>query len=159
MQNTKAMGHFARHVFLISKVHSQKQKAEDEVKAQLSKMRKSILRMKLSYRDIDRLKDKINVLIDLERKYSKFFRPEDSEIKDLKDRIISLESEIRNEREEKYRIVSENNERMKEMSESLEAVKHRMRILHMDKAKRQRKLDVLESKIDRKIDRDEYFSS
>lgn len=159
MQNTKAMGHFARHVFLISKAHSQRQKAEDEVKAQLSKMRKSILRMSLSYRDIDRLKDKINVLIDLERKYSKFFRPEDSEIKDLKDRIISLESEIRNEREEKYRIVSENNERMKEMSESLEAVKHRMRILHMDKAKRQRKLDVLESKIDRKIDRDEYFSS
>lgn len=159
MQNTKAMGNFARHVFLISKVHSQKQKAEDEVKAHLAKMRKSIIRMSLSYKDIDRLKDKIDILIDWERKYSKFFRPEDSEIKDLKDRIASLEEEIRNEKEEKYRIVSENNERIKEMSDSLEAVKHRMRILHMDKAKRQHKLSMLENKIDKKVDRDEYFSS
>lgn len=153
------MGHFARHVFLISKVHSQKQKAEDEVKAHLAKMRKSVIRMSLNYTDIDRLKDKISILIDMERKYAKFFRPEDTEIKDLKDKIISLEGEVRNEKEEKYRIVSENNERIKEMSDSLEAVKHRMRILHMDKAKRQRKLSMLENKIDGKIDRDEYFSS
>ena len=159
MQSTKVMGHFARHVFLISKVYSQKQKAEDEVNAHLAKMRKSIIRMSLSYNDIGRLKDKINTLINWERKYSKFFRPEDSQIKDLKDKIISLEGEIRNEKEEKYRIVSENSERMKEMSDSLEAVKHRMRILHMDKAKRQRKLSMLENKIDKKIDRDEYFNS
>ena len=159
MQNTKAMGNFARHVFLISKAHSQRQKAEDDVKTHLAKMKKAIIRMSLSYNDIDRLKGKINTLIDTERKYSKFFRPEDSQIKDLRDRIISLEKEIQNEKEEKYRIVSENNDRIKEMSDSLDAVKHRMRVLHMEKAKRQRKLSMLENKIDKKIDRDEYFSS
>ncbi|HLC60832.1 MAG TPA: hypothetical protein VJJ52_05355 [Candidatus Nanoarchaeia archaeon] len=159
MQNTKSMGHFARHVFLISKIHSQKQKAEDEVKSHLAKMRKSIIRMSLSYKDIDRLKDKINILIDWERKYSKFFRPEDSEIKDLKGKIISLEEELQKEKEEKYRIMSENNERIKGMSDSLEAVKHRMRILHIDKAKRQRTLNMLDNKINKKIDRDEYYNS
>jgi len=153
------MGHFARHVFLISKIHSQKQKAEDEVKSHLAKMRKSIIRMSLSYKDIDRLKDKINILIDWERKYSKFFRPEDSEIKDLKGKIISLEEELQKEKEEKYRIMSENNERIKGMSDSLEAVKHRMRILHIDKAKRQRTLNMLDNKINKKIDRDEYYNS
>src|SRR3989344_5417740 len=159
MQNTKAMSHIARHVFLISKIHSQKRKAEDEVKSHLAKMRKSIIRMSLSYKDIDRLKDKINILIDWERKYSKFFRPEDSEIKDLKGKIISLEEELQKEKEEKYRIMSENNERIKGMSDSLDAVKHRMRILHIDKAKRQRTLNMLDNKINKKIDRDEYYNS
>ncbi len=45
------------------------------------------------------------------------------------------------------------------MSDSLEAIKHKMRILHVDKANRQRKLSILEDKISNKVDRYEYFNS
>ena len=153
------MSHFARHVFLVSRAHSEKKKAEDEVYSHLQRMKKSIIKMSLSYKDVDKLKLKINTLIDMERKYAKFFRPDDSEIKELKGKIKSLEAEIQNEKEEKYRIVSENDEKIKLMSDSLEAIKHRMRVLHMDKAKRQKKLSILEDKINKKVDRDQYFSS
>lgn len=159
MQNTKAMSHFARHVLLVSKVHAQKQKAEDDVYGHLDKMKRLIIRMSLSYKDIDRLKEKINLFIDTERKYAKFFSPDDGRVKELKDKIIALEQEIQNEKEEKYRIVSENDERIKEMSDSLQAIKHKMRVLHVDRAKRQRKFGILEEKINNKVDRDEYFSS
>lgn len=159
MQSTKAMSHFAKHVFLVSNVYADKKKAEDEVYGHLQKMRKSIIRMALSYGDIDKLKDKIGILINAERKYAKFFRPDDSETMELKDRIKELEEEIKNEKEEKFRIVSENDEKIKAMSDSLEAIKHKMRTLHMDKARRQRKLSILEDKINNKVNRDEYFNS
>ena len=159
MQSTKAMSHFAKHVFLVSNIYADKKKAEDEVYGHLSKMKKSIIRMSLNYRDIDKLKEKIEILIDTERKYAKFFRPEDGEAKELKARIAELEEQIKNEREEKYRIVSENDEKIAAMSDSLEAIKHKMRMLHMDKAQRQRKLSILEEKINKKVNRDEYFNS
>ena len=159
MQSTKAMSHFAKHVFLVSSIYADKKKAEDDVYEHLLKMKKSVIRMALSYKDIDKLKDKVAALIDEERKYAKFFRPDDGEVKELKLRISELEEQIKNEREEKYRIVSENDEKIKIMSDSLGAIKHKMRGLHMDKAKRQRALNILENKINEKVDRDKYFSS
>lgn len=158
MQSAKSMSHFAKHVFLVSRIHAEKKRAEDEVYGHLSRMKKSIIRMSLSYRDIDKLKQKISILIDAERKYARFFRAEDGEAKELKQRITDLEEQVKNEKEEKYRIVSENDERIKEMSDSLQALKHKMRVLHMDRAKRQRKLGILENKINKKVDRDSYFA-
>lgn len=158
-QLSKPLMHFSKHLFLISKIQIERRKAMGDVYSHLQKMRKSIIRMNLSYSDIDRLKRKIGNLIHWERKYAKFFKPEDEETKELKNTIAALESELRSEREEKLRIMSEQEERIRELSESLENIKHKMRHLLLEKAKRQHRLRALEEKINKKVDANRYFHS
>ena len=158
-QNAKLLGHFARHLFLLSNVHKSRNKSRDGVYEQLQKMRKSIIRMRLRYSDIDTLKEKIENLINWERKYAKFFKPEDTETEELKNQIKVLEDELLNEREEKYRIMTENNEKIKQLNESLENVKSGMKHLLIEKAKRHQRLQALDRKIREKVDVHNYYHS
>lgn len=151
--------HFTKHLFLTSKVYSQRNKAKEDVSSYLHKMRRSIIRMRLSYSDIDRLKEKINKLIDWERKYARFFKPDDTEMKELKKQVQSLEQELRNGREEKYRLIEENNEKLRQLTESLSNIKSQARYLFMEKAKRQQRLRALDQKINGKVDVHRYYGS
>ena len=170
LQSSKSFTHFAKHLFLIGRVYVERNKAKEDVNNHLQKMRKSIIRMKLSYSDIDRLKEKIENLIDWERGYAKFFRPADKETEELKKQVQSLEQELksqvnaleqelRNEREEKQRIIYENDEKIKQFTESLSNIKSQMRHLHLEKARRQQRLNALESKIKEKVDVHKYYHS
>ncbi len=159
LQNSKSLRDFAKHLFLIGKVYIERNKAKEEVDSHLKKMRKSIIRMNLSYTDIDRLKQKIDNLISRERKYAKFFRPEDKETQELKEQIKSFEQELRNEREEKLSMINENDEKIRELTESLSNIKNQMRHLYMEKAKRQHRLKALEQKINQKVDSHSYYHS
>ena len=158
-QASKPLRHFARHLFLASKVYAERNKAKKDLDEQLGRMRKSIIRMTLGYSDIDRLKEKIENMIHLERKFAKFFKPDDRESLELKSEINALEQELRNEKESKLRMMSENDEKIKELAESLENIKNKMRHLLMEKAKRQHRLNALEQKIKEKVDHTKYFSS
>ncbi|MBI2659593.1 hypothetical protein HYX07_00350 [Candidatus Woesearchaeota archaeon] len=158
-QNTQSLRHFARHLFLVSNVYAGRKKSKEDVGEHLHKMRKAIIRMSLSYNDIDRLKEKIENLTDWERKYAKFFKPADSETEELESQIAALEKELSNEKEEKLSIISENNERMAQLTSSLESVKNQARHLHMEKAKRQHRLNALEKKINEKVDLHRYYRS
>ena len=157
IQNTQSFRHFSKHLFIVSKVFVERNKARQEVAAHLQKMRKSIIRMNLSYTDIDRLKDKVENLINWERKYAKFFKPEDKETQELKNRINALEQELRNEKLEKQAIMAQNNERINQLSESLNSIKKQMNILHLEKAKRHHRLKALEQKIRGKVDVHRYY--
>lgn len=137
----------------------ERKKAKENADEHLHKMRKSIIRMSLSYNDIDRLKEKIENLIDWERKYAKFFKPADSETEELKNQIAALERDLSNEKEEKLSIISENDERIARLTSSLENVKNQMRHLHLEKAKRQHRLQALEKKINEKVDLHGYYRS
>ncbi len=156
---TGPLRHFTKHLFLTSRVYAQRNKAKEDVSDHLHKMRKSIIRMRLSYSDIDRLKEKISKLIDWERKYARFFKPDDGEMNELKKQIRSLEQEMRNGQEEKYRLIEENNEKIMQLTESLNNIKNQTRYLLMEKAKRQQKLRVLEQKINGKVDVHRYYHS
>ena len=158
-QISKSLRNFAKYVFIITKVYGETQKAREDVYFHLQKMRKSIIKMSLTYTDIDRLKQKIDNLVNCERKYSKFFRPQDTEVQELKKQIAALEAELSQEREEKFRIKNEQEERIMELSDSLENIKHKMRHLLIDKAKRQHRLRALEQKISRDVDARGYYSS
>lgn len=158
-QLSKPLRHFARHLFVAGKVYREREKARQDVYSFLQRIRKSIIRMSLSYSEIDRLRQKIDSLIDWERKYARFFRPEDSHLSELKSQIKSLEEELSKEREEKLRIKSEQEDRIKELSDSLENVKHKTRHLLLEKAKRHQRLKALEHKIDKGVDRKSYFGS
>jgi len=158
LQNTKSFRHFARHLFLAGRVYAGRKKAKEYVGSQLQRMRKSIIRMELTYSDADRLKQKIDNLIDWERKYAKLFKPEDRETTELKSRISALEQELRNEREEKMSIISENNEKIMQLSQSLDGIKDQMRHLHLEKARRSQRLNVLEQKIRQKVDVHSYYN-
>lgn len=158
MQSSKSFRHFARHLFIIGRIHVDRKKAQKEVDEQLERMRKSILRMSLSYKDIDRLKEKISNLISWERKYARFFRPKDNEMQELHNQINSLEQELKNERDEKYRIISENDEKIKQLTGTLENIKNQMKFLHLERAKRHHRLKALENKINQKVDVHSYFS-
>lgn len=157
MQSPKPVRHFTKHIFLIAKVYAEREKSREEVYGYLQKMRKSIIRMNLTYTEVDRLKQKIDNLVDWERKYAKYFKPEDDEKQNLKNHIIALEEELKREREEKLRIVSEQEERLKELTESLEGAKHKLRSLMLDKAKRHQRLKMLEEKISRKVGSGDYY--
>ena len=159
MQNSVSLRHFARHLFLVSNVYAGRKNAKADVDEQLHKMRKAIIRMSLSYNDIDSLKEKIGNLVDWERRYAKFFKLSDKETDELKRQIEVLEGELRNEREEKLSIISENNEKASQLTDSLNNIKNQMRHLHLEKAKRQHRLNALETKIREKIDVHRYYRS
>lgn len=159
MQNSVSLRHFARHLFLVSNVYAGRKNAKNDVDEHLHKMRKAIIRMSLSYNDIDRLKQKIESLVGWERRYAKFFKLSDKETDELKKRIEGLEDELRNEKEEKLSIISENNEKVNQLTESLNNIKNQMRHLHLEKAKRQHRLNALESKIKEKVDVNRYYRS
>jgi len=157
-QQTRSLNHFARHLFLTSKTCAERKTARDDLDAYLEKMRKSILRMTLSYTDINKLKEKIDKLIDLERRYAKLFKPEDKETSELKNQIDALEQELMNEKQEKLKIMNENNEKVSQLSESLNNIKNQLRHLHLEKAKRHQRLKALEQKIRERIDINRYYS-
>lgn len=159
MQNTKSLRHFARHLFLVGNVYAGRKKAKEDVDNWLQRMRSSIIRMNLTYSDVDRLKQKIGNLIDWERKYAKFFKPADREAEELRNQIKDLQLELKNEREEKMSVISENNEKISQLTESLNNIKIQMKYLHLEKAKRQQRLNALESKIREKVDVHNYFNS
>ena len=149
LQIAKPLRHFAKHLFITGRVFRERENAREDVYSYLQKMRKSIIRMNLSYSEVDRLKQKIDNLVVWERKYAKFFRPEDSQMQELKNQIKSLEDGLSKEREEKLRIQSEQEEKIRELSDSLESIKHKMRHLFMEKSKRHHRLMALESKINK----------
>ncbi len=159
LQNSKPFRHFARHLFLIGRVYVERRKAKEDVDNYLQRMRKSIIRMNLSYSDIDKLKKKIENLTDWERRYAKFFKPEDKETQALKSNINALEQELRNEREEKMSIISENNEKIGQLTSSLDNIKNQMKHLHMEKARRQQRLTALDKKIMERVDVHKYYHS
>ncbi|MBI2650609.1 hypothetical protein HYX04_04810 [Candidatus Woesearchaeota archaeon] len=159
IQTSKSFRHFAKHLFLIGRVYVERKKAKEDVDSHLQRMRKSIIRMNLSYSDIDRLKKKIENMLDWERKYAKFFKPEDKETQALKGQINALEQELRNEREEKMSITSENNEKISQLTGSLDNIKNQMKHLHLEKAKRQQRLTALDKKIREKVDVHRYYHS
>lgn len=158
IQTSKSFRHFAKHLFIIGRVYVERKKAQQEVDSQLERMRKSIFRMSLSYNDIDKLKEKISNLINWERKYAKFFKPKDNEMQEMQNKINALEQELKNEKEEKYRIKSENDEKIRQLTESINNIKNQMRFLHLERAKRHHRLKALENKINEKIDVHSYFS-
>ena len=159
IQQAKPFRHFARQLFLASKVYVERNKSKKEVDSYLQRMRKSVIRMSLGYSDVDKLRKKIDNLIDWERKYARFFKPEDNETNELKSQINALEQELRDEREEKYRIISENDEKVRQLTESLNSIKSHMKHILMEKAKRQQRLTVLDKKIREKVDVHGYFGS
>ena len=159
LQSSKSFTHFAKHLFLIGRVYVERNKAKEDVNNHLQKMRKSIIRMKLSYSDIDRLKEKIENLIDWERRYAKFFKLEDKETHELKNQVNALEQELKNEKEEKMMVISENNEKIQQLTGSLGNIKSQMKHLHLEKARRQQRLNALESKIKEKVDVHKYYRS
>ena len=158
-QSSRSFRHFARHLFLIGKIYKDRHIAKSEVNAQLEKMRKSIIRMNLSYTDINRLSQKIDAWIGVERKYAKFFKLDDTQAQELKKHIAAIEEELKAEREEKFRMMGEKDEEARQLSESLQNVKNKMRHLVMEKAKRQHRLNALEKKIHNKIDVHDYYDS
>ncbi len=158
IQSRKSLRHFTKYLFLISKVYAEREKSRIGVYEQLQKMRKSIIRMTLRYTDIDELKQKIDSLINLERKYAKYFKPEGDEKQELKDHIKALEDELSKEREEKLRVMSEHEERLRDLTDSLESAKHKLRSLLLDKAKRHHRLKILEEKISQKTGLGYYHS-
>ena len=156
-QSPKSFRRFATRFFLIGKINSERKKAGESINSHLEKMRKSIIKMRLSYKDIDLLKDKIENFVHWERTYSKFFKPEDKEKLELRAQINALEQELRDERKEKERIISENNEKVRQLTESLNDIKRHMGHLHLEKAKRQQRLKALEQKITEKVDIHRYY--
>ena len=159
IQNSKSFGHFAKHLFLIGRVYVERNKAKENVNNHLQNMRKSIIRMRLSYSDIDKLKEKIEALIDWEREYAKFFKPEDKETLELKNQINALEEGLKNEREEKLKLISENDEKIAQLTESLGNIKSKTNHLLMEKSKRQQRLTALDRKIREKVDVHGYYNS
>ena len=150
--------HFAKHLFLASRVYSEKNRAKENVAIHLKRMRKSIIKMRLSYTDIDRLKEKIDKLVGWEREYAKFFKIEDDETQELKRQLNALEEELSIEREENQKIIEEKDRRIRQMEESLLNIRNQSKSLLMEKAKRQHRLRALEQKIHERVDVQGYYS-
>ena len=158
-QNSKSFGHFAKHLFIAGKIYIERNKAKEDVNSHLQRMRKSVIRMTLGYSDIDKLKEKVNNLIYWERNYAKLFKLEDRETKELREHINVLAAELRGEREDKQRIAEENNQKISQLTGSLNNIQNQMRHLHLEKAKRQQRLNALEEKIKKKVDVHHYYHS
>ncbi len=158
-QSPNPFRHFAKHLFIAGKILLDRKKAKEDVENHLQRMRKSIIRMTLVYSDLDKLKEKINNLVDCERRYAKLFKTEDRETVDLKKQLEYVESELRKEREEKQQIAEENSQRILQLTDSLNNIKSKTNELLMERAKRHHRLKALESKISGKVDVHRYYHS
>src|SRR3989338_1298922 len=115
-QDSRLFRNFSRNLVLAGAAYRQRKGAREELDKHLERMRKSIIRMTLSYSDLDKLKGKIESVIGCERNYARFFRPEDGEVQELKADITRLEEELRQEKESKSKIMNEHNERTQQLS-------------------------------------------
>ena len=158
-ESPSSFKHFSKHLFIISRVYVERNKAAKNVHKHLHKMRKAVIKLSLSYSDVDRLKEKIENLINWERKYAKFFRPEDEETKELRNQVYALEEELIKEREEKLKVTEENNQKITQLTGSLNSIKSKTNHLLMEKAKRHQRLTALENKIKGKVDVHRYYHS
>ena len=156
---SRSLRHFTRHIFLISKAYAERNRAKSDVYSGIHRIRRSIIRMNLTYSDIDNLKKKIEKWMDLESRYARYFRPEDKETAELKNQISVLQEELRKEREDKARVIREHEEKETELNDSINNIKNSMKHLFMEKAKRQQRLNSLEKQINKKIDLGRYYSS
>ena len=152
IQNSKSFRHFAEYLFIVGKVHIERNKAKDDIHNYLQNMKKSIIRMSLGYSDVDKLKEKFEKFITLEGRYAKFFKPEDKETKELKNQIIVLEEEVRNKSGQISRLICENSDEIAQLTESLNSIKSKMSHLLLDRAKRQQRMQALDRKINEKVD-------
>ena len=152
IQDHKSFHHFAKHLFIAGKIYIERNRAKEDVASHLQRMRKSIIRMSLTYSEIDNLKAKINNLVDWERRYAKLFRAEDKQDLELKKQLESAENELRKEREEKQQIINDNNNRILELTESLNNIKSKTNELLMERARRHHRFRALESKINGRVD-------
>jgi len=158
-QNPKPFRHFAKHLFIAGKIFLERKQAKEDVENHLQRMRKSIIRMTLVYSDVDKLKEKINNLVDCERRYAKLFRAEDGETRELRMQLNYIEDELKKEREEKRLTIEENSQKMQQLTESLSNVKSKTNELLMERAKRHQRMKALESKISGKVDLHKYYHS
>jgi len=159
LPSSKSFRNFAKNLFLVGGVYFERRKAKEDVELHLQRMKKLIISMSLSYTDIDRLKEKIDKLINWERRYAKLFKPEDNETLGLKNQINDLQQELSKEKEAKLSAINDNASKIKQLTESLNNVKNQMRYLHMERAKRHHKLKALEHKIKRRINVHGYYSA
>ena len=158
MQPTsKSLRHFANHLFIAGKIYIERKKARDDVDSHIHRMRKSIIRMSLTYSDIDKLKEKIHIMIEWEGRYAKLFKPEDKETTELKKKISDFGTELAQEREEKQKTSEENSQKIAQLTEALNNVKSKTNYLLMERAKRHQRLIALEKKINEKIDVHGYY--
>ena len=158
-KNPRAFRHFARHLFLMGKLFAEKTKAEEDLDRHLLKMKNSIVRLSLTYGEIERLREKINKLVDCERRYAKFFRPEDSETAELREHILNLQEELNKERLSKENLTHDYEEKINQLNGTIEGMTSQLMHHNMEKAKRQQKLISLDKKIKEKIDTSHYYGS
>ena len=71
----------------------------------------------------------------------------------------ALEEGLKNEREEKLKLISENDEKIAQLTESLGNIKSKTNHLLMEKSKRQQRLTALDRKIREKVDVHGYYNS
>lgn len=143
---------YAKNLFYMGKVHAERIVARYEVEDHLSRMKKSIIRMSLSYSEVEKLREKILKLADCERRYARFFRGEDEETKILKTKVHELEQELTRER-------AENSEKVKQLTDSLKAIRDRMHMLEHERLKRHSRLEAIERKINESIKPSHYARS
>ena len=98
-------------------------------------------------------------MIGWERNYAKLFKPEDKETQELRKQINIIADELRKEREDKQRIIEENNQKINQLTDSLNNVKSKTNYLLMERAKRHHRLKALENKIRQKVDVHRYYHS
>ena len=158
-KKSKAMSHFARHLFLGAKLYSDRKAAKEELNEQLERMRKSIIRLSFSYSDIDQLREKLEKTIHAERKFAKFFQVDDLEIKKLKKEVAWQQQQLDSERTEKFRLMEENKTRIKALEEKVEGIKSTLNALIMEKIRRGQRLRFLEKKISAEVPDHSYLKN
>jgi DNA repair exonuclease SbcCD ATPase subunit len=159
IQDLRPTRHFIKHLFLASKVYTHRVKAVQDVGVQLQRMRKSIIRMSLTYSEIDSLKKKLENLIDYERQFARFFKPDDKETRQMKEKIRVLAEELQEAREERQKIINENEEKIKELTESLNQMKKKLSHLFIENAHRQQRMRALDMRISHKVDSRSFYDS
>lgn len=157
-QQTATFRNFAKKLFIAGNVYSKTLKAREDVHKQMHKMKKSIIRMNLSYSDVDKLNHKVENLIELERRYSRFFKAPDKELDELRDHVDYLQNQLTLERKEKRTLMEEQEHKINEMKDHMNTVRSHARQLLMDRERRNERMKDLEKKISKRVDIRSYYT-
>ncbi len=144
---SKTFRRFSRHLAKAGRVQINRVKSRQEVDEQLAKMRKNIIRMRLSYKDIDDLKERMHDMIYWEGMFQKIGKRDSGESEILRATIERLEHELYLEKDENRRIVQENNAKIQQLTESLESVKNKLKLMMLEKVKKHHRIKFLEEQM------------
>lgn len=152
--NAEGMKRFVKHLCLTSKRHEEREKARNNLDWQLKKVKQITLTQKprkwLIEKELRELERKISTALEYERRLFGMSEADNSLIRQLKDRIFSLEYQLKQSEYMKEKEIEKNRELISDLGNTIADLREKIDIL-IEREERIKRLEKKVKKTKRRI--------